>query len=291
MSDRRSSWLAWALLVPTVASLVLFVGLPALQSLWLSFREIDVLSRHDVFVGLDNYRELLSTPEYWDSIRVSLLFMLMTVVPSILLSLAIAVAIDARPWAPGFSRMVFLLPVAVSSAMAAMLWIFIYNPTAGYLNYMLWKLGVAGPNWLGDPRWALPAVAIATVWKEMGFNLIFFLAGLSSVPAELKEAAILDGAGAWSRFVNVTLPILSPTVFFVTVVSVINSFQAFGQIHILTHGGPSGATNTLVYSLYLDAFEHFRTGFASAQAVILFLILLAATILQFRYSRRKVHYG
>lgn len=288
---KRSPWLAWALLVPTLVPLLVFVVYPALESLRLSFREVDVLSRHDVFVGLANYGELLGSPEYWSSLWVSVSFMLMTVLPSIAISLAVALALDAKPWFQSFFRTVFLLPVAVSSAMAAMLWIFIYNPTAGYLNYALNSMHLSGPNWLGDPRWALAAVAIATVWKEMGFNVIFFVAGLASVPPELREAAVLDGAGPWARFRNVTLPMLSPTFFFVAVVSVINSFQSFGQIHVLTRGGPSGATNTLVYSLYLDAFEHFRTGYASAQAVILFVILFGATMIQFRIAKRRVHYG
>jgi ABC-type sugar transport system permease subunit len=216
---------------------------------------------------------------------------LLTVVPSVLFSLAIAVALDANPYVRGLFRTIFLLPVAISSAMAAMLWIFIYNPTAGYLNFILEKLGVGGPNWLGDPHWALLAVSIATVWKEMGFNVIFFLAGLASVPPELREAATIDGANGWQRFRHVVLPILSPTLFFVVVVSVINAFQSFGQIHILTTGGPAGATNILVYSLYRDAFENFRTGYASAQAVILFAIILSATAVQFYVAKRRVHYG
>lgn len=183
------------------------------------------------------------------------------------------------------------MPVAVSSAMAAMLWIFLYNPTAGFLNYVLSVFGIEGPNWLADPTWSLVAVAIATVWKELGFNVIFFLAGLASVPPELNEAARIDGANAWQRFWRVTLPMLSPTVFFVGVVSVIHSFESFGQIHILTKGGPAGATNVLVYSLYRDAFENFRSGFASAQAVILFAIILAATFVQFRIGQKRVHYA
>jgi ABC-type sugar transport system permease subunit len=175
--------------------------------------------------------------------------------------------------------------------MAAMLWIFLYNPTAGYLNYVLERIPIAGPNWLGDPRWALVAVAMATVWRELGFNVIFFLAGLSSIPRDLLEAAAIDGAGKLQRFRYVVLPNLSPTLFFVTVVSVINSFQSFGQIHVLTQGGPANATNVLVYKLYLDAFTNFRTGFASAEAVLLFGIVLLATGIQFRIAKRRVHYG
>lgn len=288
---RGSRALACALLLPALAPLLLFTVYPALQSLWLSFHEMAPFSRETVAVGWENYRLLWSSPEYWHCVGVSCLFTAYTVIPSLALSLGIALALDSNPWFQGFFRTVFLLPVSISSAMAAMLWLFLYNPTAGYLNFTLERLGIHGPNWLGDPRWALVAVAIATVWKELGFNVIFFLAGLSGVPRELHEAATLDGAGWWSRLRHVTLPILSPTIFFTTVVSIVNSFQSFGQIHILTGGGPAGETDTLVYNLYRDAFVHFRAGYASAQAVILFLIILAATAIQFNVAKSKVHYG
>jgi len=288
---KTSRALAWLLLLPALLPLTLFVFVPAAQSLWLSFHETAPFSRRAIFVGLENYRLLASSPEYWHCVRATILFTLETAVPSIVLALAVALALDAGPYGRDFFRTAFLLPVSISSAMAAMLWLFLYNPTAGYLNYALERLGFAGPNWLGDPRWALPAVAIATVWKEMGFNVIFLLAGLSGVPAELNEAALLDGAGFFSRLRHVTLPILSPTLFFVTVVSVINSFQSFGQIHVLTGGGPAGETDTLVYNLYRDAFVNFRSGYASAQAVVLFALILAATAVQFRLARKNVHYG
>lgn len=283
--------LAWALLLPTLIVLTLFVFYPALQSFNLSLHDVDPFTRAATFIGLLNYRDLIDSPEYWHSMRVSLVFMLMTVIPGIVVSLLVALALDANPYVRGLFRTIFLLPVAISSAMAAMLWIFIYNPTAGYLNYVIDVLGGHGPNWLGDPGSALWAVSVATIWKEIGFNVIFFLAGLASVPPDLKEAATIDGANAWQRFRFVVLPILSPTIFFVVVVSIINSFQSFGQIHILTGGGPAGATNVLVYSLYRDAFVNFRSGFASAQAVVLFLILMSVTAVQFYVAKKRVHYG
>jgi len=288
---KPSPGLAWCLLAPTIAILSVFVFYPAAQSFYLSLQDVDPFSRLTFFVGFENYQSLFTSPEYWQSVRTSLVFMLMTAVPSMLIALLVALGLDANPYLRGILRTIFLMPVSISSAMAAMLWIFIYNPTAGYLNYSLESLGMMGPNWLGSPRWALVAVSIATVWKEIGFNVIFFIAGLASVPVELKEAAWMDGANAFQRFRHVTLPILSPTIFFVTVVSVINSFQSFGQIHILTGGGPAGATSTLVYRLYQDAFVNFQSGLASAEAVVLFLLLMAATTFQFRFAQKKVHYG
>ncbi|MBM4315908.1 MAG: sugar ABC transporter permease [Deltaproteobacteria bacterium] len=289
--NRKSSALAWGLLFPTLAVLALFVLYPAAQSFWLSFQDVEPFSKRSFFVGFENYQVLFNSPDYWQTVRVTLFFLLYTVIPSLVISLTVAVLLDANPFFQNMFRTLFLLPVAISSSMAAMLWIFIYNPTAGFLNYALDVLGIHGPNWLADPDWALVAVAVATVWKEIGFNIIFFLAGLTSIPLELKEAAELDGANSWQVFRYVTLPLLSPTLFFVSVVSVINSLQSFGQIHILTTGGPMGETTTLVYNLYRDAFVKFRTGLASSEAVILFGLILLATMVQFRMAKKRVHYG
>jgi sn-glycerol 3-phosphate transport system permease protein len=291
MMRLRDSLFGWALIAPTLLILGIFVIYPALSSFYLSLHDFDAFMTTKTFVGLDNYRLLFISPQYWQSIWVSIGFTLLTVVPSAVLSLFFAVALDNNPYFRGVLRTVFLMPVAVSSAMAAMLWVFIYNPSSGYLNFILERLGVSGPNWLGDPSWALIAVSIATIWKEIGFNIIFFLAGLASIPADLREAALIDGAKPIQTFFYVTLPMLSPTIFFVSVVSVINAFQSFGQIYILTDGGPAGATNTLVYNLYRDAFRNFQTGSASAQAIVLFFIMLIITMIQFRFAKNRVHYS
>lgn len=285
------AWFPWCLVAPTVGGLLVFTVVPALYSLYLSFQNVDPFSFQAFYIGIDNYRDLFQSPEYWASVRASLLFALYTVPTSVVFSLALALALDSRPFADRLYRTIFLLPVGISSAMAAMIWIFLYNPTAGYLNYALELVGISGPNWLSEPSWALVAVSLATVWREVGFNVIFLLAGLAGVPPDLRAAARVDGAGAWQRLRHVTLPLLSPTLFFVTVVSAIHSFESFGQIHILTRGGPAGATNVLVYSLYRDAFENFRTGYASAQAVVLFGIMMALTGVQFWIAKRRVHYG
>jgi len=288
--NRYSPWLGWLLLAPSLIVLGTFIVYPAIYSLYLSFHNVHPFTGESTFIGLSHYRELFTSDEYWRSLRVSIFFVFLTVPPAIVISLVIAVLLDAQPYCRGFFRTIFLLPVGVSAAMAAMLWVFIFNPSAGYLNFVLSSVGIRGPNWLGDPNWALVAVSIATVWKEIGFNVIFFLAGLASVPDDVREAAIVDGAGVWRRFWYVILPMISPTFFFVTVISVIHSFESFGQIHILTRGGPADATNILVYKLYRDGFEYFRAGFASSQAVILFCIILLLTMVQFRIAKKRVHY-
>jgi sn-glycerol 3-phosphate transport system permease protein len=290
MRKRRDAIWGWSFILPSVLVLSAFVVYPAVDSFYLSLHDFDAFMTSKVFIGLDNYRMLLLSPDYWQSISVSIAFTLMTAIPSVLLSLVIAVLLDANPFFQGAFRTIFLIPVAVSSAMAAMLWIFIYNPSSGYMNYILDLFGIAGPNWLGNPDWALLAVAIATIWKELGFNIIFFLAGLASISPDLQEAAQIDGASPRQILWHITLPMLSPTIFFVSVVSVLNAFQSFGQIHILTQGGPAGSTRTLVYNLYRDAFANFQTGSASAQAIILFIIMLVATLIQFRIASRSVHY-
>ena len=290
MRTRSGLLFVYALLAPCLLVLGLFVLAPAVESFYLSFHDVDPFSNAIFPVGLDHYREMMNSEEYRISLRSSIFFVLYTVPSSIVISLFIAVMLDARPLFHGFFRTIFLVPVGISPAMAAMLWVFLYNPVAGYLNYFLSLIGISGPQWLTNPAYALAAVALSTVWKEVGFNVIFFLAGLAAVPSELTEAALIDGAGPWKRFWSVTLPMISPTVFFVSTVSVIHAFESFGQIHILTRGGPAYATNVLVYNLYRDAFENFRTGFASAQAVILFLIIMGVTALQFYVAKRRVHY-
>jgi sn-glycerol 3-phosphate transport system permease protein len=285
------SLIAFLFLLPTLIGLGVFTIYPAIHSVYLSFHSVAPFSSEIFYNGIENYTELFSSPEYWQSLKASFLFALFTVPPGLVISLIIAVLLDAQPYVKTVLRTIFLLPVGISTAMAAMLWVFLFNPTAGYLNYFLALIGVSGPSWLADPTWALPAVSIATIWKAIGFNVIFLLAALAGVPKELQEAALVDGAGPIRRFWNITLPMISPTLFFITIVSVIHTFEGFGQIHILTQGGPADATNVLVYNLYRDAFQNFRTGYASAQAIVLFVIILIATLIQFSVGRKRVHYG
>lgn len=288
---RQTTPLAIIFLLPALTALAIFTIYPAFHSFYLAFHSVAPFSGESFYTGLENFRELFESDEYWLSLKTSCMFALLTVPPGILLSLFIAVFLDAQPFMKTVLRTIFLMPVGISTAMAAMLWVFLFNPTAGYINYFLSLAGVSGPNWLADPAWALSAVSVATVWKAIGFNVIFLLAALTGVPQELREAALVDGAGTVRRFWHITLPLISPTLFFITIVSVIHTFEGFGQIHILTQGGPADATNVLVYNMYRDAFQNFRTGFASAQAVILFVIIMIATVVQFSIGRKKVHYG
>jgi multiple sugar transport system permease protein/sn-glycerol 3-phosphate transport system permease protein len=188
-------------------------------------------------------------------------------------------------------RTIFSSTVASSVAVGSVMWITLLNPNVGLINYVAREAGMEPINWLSDPQWALLAVSLTTIWLNLGFTFIIMLAGLQAIPEELYESARIDGAGWWGRFKGVTLPLLSPTLLFAFVVLTILAFQSFGQIDILTQGGPLDKTNVIVYSIYTEAFRDFNQGAAAAQAVVLFFILLGLTLVQFRFLERRVFYG
>lgn len=281
----------YSFLLPTLVIFTVFILIPVGWSFYLSLHEIGPMGLGTIWVGLDNYKELLTSASYLNSIKVTALFALGVVPTGMGLALFLAILLNRPLKGIAIYRTALFAPVVLSSAIAGVIWSFLYSPTVGYLNYFLHRFGVAQPpNWLADPNWALVAVAMTTVWKEMGFTTIILLAGLQGIPDHLYEAARIDGAGKWAAFRNITIPMLSPTLFFVLIISVIHSFEAFGQIHVLTRGGPIEATNVLVYSIYQDAFINFRSGYASAQAYVLFVIVLVMTLIQFGVLGKRVHY-
>jgi sn-glycerol 3-phosphate transport system permease protein len=187
-------------------------------------------------------------------------------------------------------QFVFSLPVVLSVGSSAVIWKFLFHPTLGMLNYLLGRAGIDPIPWLISPDWALISISIMTIWMNLGFNYIILSSGLQGIPDEIYESARMDGAGALLTFRKISMPLLSPTLFFVTVVSIIGAFQSFGQINILTRGGPMDSTNVFVYSIYQEAFVNFRFGTGSAQALILFAVIMLLTLLQFKWVERKVHY-
>jgi ABC-type sugar transport system permease subunit len=279
-------------LVPTLIILIIFVFVPVFTSFSLSLNRTAPFGSRQIFVGAGNYIRLLTDPDYWNSIRVTLLFTLGTVPTGLILAVLLAVAL-AYPLRhlSSLHRLLIFVPVVISSAVAGVLFRWLYHPVVGYLNYWLSLIGIQGPNWLADKQWALVAITLATIWKEMGFNVIIALAGVQNIDTTFYDAAKVDGASAWQRFRHVTLPLLSPTLFFLLVINIIHSFEAFGQIHVLTEGGPGQATNVLVYSIFYDAFVGTpQRGYASAQAYLLALMVISMSIIQFRVLGRKVHY-
>jgi sn-glycerol 3-phosphate transport system permease protein len=279
-------------LSPTIIILAVFVFVPIFTSFTLSLKRVAPFGNQTIFVGLDNYAHLIQDPDYWNSIRITLLFALGTVPTGLVVAVLLAVAL-ARPvqHLSGLHRLLIFVPVVISSAVAGVLFRWLYHPVVGYLNYWLSFIGIQGPDWLTSKDWALVAIILVSIWRQLGFNVIIALAGVQNIDSTFYDAAKVDGANAVQRFFNVTIPLLTPTLFFLLIINVINSFQTFGEIHILTQGGPGQATNTLVYSIFFDAFVGTpQRGIASAQAYLLALMVVIMSFIQYRGLNKRVHY-
>lgn len=276
-------------LAPALLLIGLFTVYPAFSALWLSLHTEAPFSGESVWVGVRNYQDLLKDRDFHSSLLTTLYFTLLTVPASIGGGLLSAVLLHRS--LPGIRvyRVLLFLPVAVPTATAAIAWRWLYHPSVGYINYALSLVGLPPVSWLQDPSIALAALAMAVAWQNLGLNAILLLAGLQSVPEELIEAARLDGATPARIFRSITLPLLTPTLYFASIVGVIHAMTTFGPIHLLTQGGPASATQVAVYRIYTEGFINFRFGYATAQAVILFIVILGFTILQSRLERR-VHY-
>ena len=278
-------------LSPSLILFVIFVFVPLVRTFWLSTQLTDPIGRAAAFVGMEQYRRLFATPVFLNSLRRSLLFVLYTVPTTILLSLLLAQAGNLRLKHIGLYRMFFSSTIAVSAATASLIFMYLFHPALGSLNYLLSLLNIPPVPWLISVASALPSVAITSVWLQLGLNTIILLAGMQDIPEELYEAARIDGAGGWSSFWNITLPLLSPTLFFLLVVDVLSAFQTFTPVHVMTSGGPQDSTNVLVYSIYREFYFNGQYGFAAAQAVMVFFIMLILTIMQFRVVERRVVYA
>jgi len=281
---------ALAYLAPALVILIIFVFYPLVHSFYLSLFETNLMGEPIFFNGIEHYKNLLSSSRFWASLRTTLWFTIYTVPIALILAIPVALLGNLEIKGITFYRTIFISTIAVSTAIASVIWTWMFFPTTGVINDLLRMMGLPAMRWLQDPAIALIAVSIATVWKGLGLNVLFLLAGLQGIPEELVDAARIDGANNWHVFWSISLPILSPTIFFLLVVGTIDAFRSFAQVHIMTQGGPLRSTTILVYSIYRDAFINFNFGFASAQAVTLFLIILALTLIQFRYVERGVYY-
>lgn len=277
-------------LAPSLVIFGCFVFYPLVKAAYLGFYETDPFGNQGDFVGVDQYRTVLASESFRHSLWVTFLFAVYTVPPGILLGLALALLANQKLAGISIFRLMFSSTVATSVAVASLMWLTLLNPSVGLLNYLLVEAGQPRIDWLNDLDWALPAVSATTVWLNLGLAFIVILAGLQAIPEELYESARIDGASGWSLFRHVTLPMLSPTLFFVSVVGTILAFQSFGQIHILTRGGPLDATTVIVYSIWQDAFRSFDYGVAAVQAIALFLLVLGLTVVQLRFLERRVFY-
>ncbi|APD10401.1 ABC transporter permease (plasmid) [Thermus brockianus] len=278
-------------LLPAYGLFLLFLVLPVGEALWLSLHQENLFGKGREWVGLGNYLEALSRPEFWKSVQLTLAFALITAPLELLLGLLAALLVY-RPY-PGVAlfRTLFFLTTAVPTAVAAVAWGWFLHPVGGWANRALAALGLTPQPWLTSPEFALPTLAVITAWAGVGFTAILLTAGLQNIPEEVLEAATVDGAGPWTRFFRITLPLLSPTLFLVGLLVVLKSLTAFGQIHLLTRGGPAESTMVWIYRVYQDAFFNFQVPLAAAEAFLLFLLLLGLAALQFWLLGRRVHYA
>jgi multiple sugar transport system permease protein len=292
---RRSPRVRYALtvlafLLPSAIPLVLFVLGPMVAAAWISLTEWNLLAPAK-WVGLDNYVALLTNPETAD-VFLHTLFYIVGYLPLVYIGgLAIALALNTALRGRTLLRGIYFLPVITSWIVVALVWRWLLNPSNGVVNTVLGFFGIDGPGWWSDPAWAMPSIILASAWKDLGFVMVILLAGLQAIDPDLIDAARVDGAGWWRRLFSITLPLLSPATFFVVVISLINGFQVFDQVYAMTGGGPGGASQVVVQQIYDLTFRYGKAGEASALSWLLFLVILAVTVVQIRGQRRWVNYG
>jgi len=286
----RSAWLPYALVAPQIAITIVFFFWPAIQAGWYSFQLQDAFGERTQFVGLANFSALLRDANYLYSFRVTALFSVLVAGSGIAISLLLAAMADRVLRGALAYRTLLIWPYAVAPAVAGVLWLFLFAPSIGIVTFALRSVGIDW-DWVLQGDQAMLLVVIAATWKQISYNFLFFLAGLQSIPRSLIEAAAIDGAGPGRRFWSIVFPLLSPTAFFLLVVNIVYAFfDTFGVIDATTQGGPGGATQILVYKVYYDGVKAADLGGSSAQSVILMAIVIALTVVQFRYIERKVQY-
>lgn len=286
----RSSWLPAALLAPQAIIIAVFFFWPAAQALLQSLQQSDAFGSSVTWVGLENFRNLWRDPNYLASFKTTAVFSALVAVSGLSLALLLAVFADRIGRGAGIYKTLLIWPYAVAPAVAGALWMFMFSPSIGVVAYALQSIGVDW-NYLLNGKQAMALVVMAAVWKQISYNFIFFLAGLASIPKSLIEAAAIDGARPWRRFWTIQFPLLSPTTFFLLVINVVYAFfDTFAIIDAVTHGGPGQETSTLVYKVYHDGFKAMDLGGSSAQSVVLMVLVVALTVVQFRYIEKKVSY-
>lgn len=288
LAEERAAWL---FLAPSLVLFAIFTAIPVISAFFISFTQWNLFNEV-TWVGLGNYLELAKDEIFAKVLGNTAYFVLISVPVQIVLALLCALVLNRGIKGQTFFRVVYFLPVVTSTIAAALVWAWLFNSNFGLINAALSLVGVTDlPKWMGSTRWAMPAIIIVSIWQNLGYAMVLFLAGLQNIGKDVHDAAALDGATGWDRFWHITLPLLSPTTFFVVVISIIGSFQVFELVLVMTKAGPANATNTLVYYIYQNGFQFYQMGYASAAAMVLFLIVLAFTLAQYKLQRRWVHYG
>jgi sn-glycerol 3-phosphate transport system permease protein len=285
-----SKWLPYALVAPQIAITVIFFFWPAAQAVWYSFLVQDPFGNSSTFVWFDNFKDLFHNAEYLESFKVTAVFSVLVAGSGIVISLLLAAMADRVIRGALAYKTLLIWPYAVAPAIAGVLWAFIFSPSLGIVTYALKQWGVDW-NWMVDSEQAMLLIVIASTWKQISYNFLFFLAGLQSIPKSLIEAAAIDGATPMRRFWTIVFPLLSPTTFFLLVINIVYAFfDTFGVIDATTQGGPATSTQILVYKVYYDGVKAADLGGSAAQSVILMIIVITLTVVQFRFVEKKVQY-
>ena len=283
---------AWFFLAPALVLIGIFFFLPVAAAMLLSLTDFDLYGiaspANTRFVGFQNYSRLLRTPDFWLALRNTFYFAFVGGPLTIAVSLGAALLLSSKLVRfKGLFRTIYFTPFVTTLVAVAIVWRYLYHTRYGFFNYGLSKIGIDPIDWLGDPNWAMPAIILMAVWKSFGYNMLIFIAGLQAIPEELYDAAAIDGAGPFRRFFNITLPMLAPTLVFVTVITMIGYFQLFAEPYVMTQGGPLRSTTSVVLLMYEEGFRWWRMGYAAAIAFVLFIVILLATLAQFRLQRER----
>ena len=287
--EKRNNLMGWLFIAPPIVVFTVFIFAPMGVALFISLHKWNLLSPMK-FVGLKNYVKMFHSESFWNSLRVSLLYVIGTVPTTVILAIMLAILMNQEIHGLAFFRIMVYLPVITSMAAAAIVFQYLFEPEYGFINFILKSVGIPKMKWLNDPNQALVALIIVGIWKRVGYNTIILLAGLQGIPNVYYEAAMIDGASSSQLIRKITIPLLSPVTFFVTVMQIIASLKVFTSIVVMTEGGPAGGTDAIPYYLYRFAFQYHKMGYASAVAYILFAIIFIFTLLQFKYGEKKVHY-
>jgi len=279
----RHSLDGYLMILPSYLIYFIFVFIPIIITIYLGFTNYDSYKTLD-WVGLRNYFRLFQDPVFLISARNTVVYSICVIVPQIVIGLVMAVFLNQEMAGRGFFRVSFYIPNVTSMVAISMVWLWIYDPTVGFLNQVLKLVGITRQKWLFDLDLAMPSIIIMSIWKLIGYNMIIYLAGLQQIPRELYEAATVDGASSVTQFFKITIPLLRPTTFFLFVIACVQSFSVFEQVNVMTQGGPMNATTTIVHQIYERAFTNFQMGYASAMAVFLLVVTITLTMLNFRYG-------
>lgn len=288
MNERSRKWWGYLFIAPQLIGLLAFSLIPLIYTFVLSFMTWDGFGAR-TFVGFRNFAEQFGDPDFATAIINTLYYTVLVIPSGLILGLTVALALN-KVRGKSLYRVFYFMPVITSSVSIGVIWMWILNGDFGILNQLLGYIGIQGPKWLTDPDWVIPSISMLSVWWGLGFNMVIFLAGLQGISASYYEAAEIDGASRWQQFIRITLPLLSPTTFFVAIMATSGSFQVFDQAFVMTNGGPGKASYTLVYHIYNRAFIEYKFGLSAAAATFLFFLILVLTLIQFRVSRKWVHY-